>query len=99
MNKEETVKIKVKLPLITDEDIRVLDNNFGYIVNEVIKAQCKERELALLQLIIKKQQQVLIDIRELVKNNSIEIDGVHTEVCCSGDNILQIIDKVLKGDK
>ena len=60
MNKEETVKIKVKLPLITDEDIRVLDNNFGYIVNEVIKAQCKERELALLQLIIKKQQQVLI---------------------------------------
>lgn len=42
-------------------------------------------------------KQALIDIRELIKKDSIEIDGKYTEVCCSGENFLQIIDKVLGG--
>lgn len=44
-------------------------------------------------------KQALNEIRELIKNNSIEIDAKYTEVCCSGDDILQIIDKVLGDEK
>lgn len=40
-------------------------------------------------------KQALIDISNLVKKDSTEIDGKYTEVCCSGDDILQTIDKVL----
>lgn len=44
-------------------------------------------------------KQALIDISNLVKKDSTEIDGKYTEVCCSGDDILQTIDKVLGGIK
>jgi len=36
----------------------------------------------------------LIDISELVKNESVKVDENYTEVCCNGDEILQIINKV-----
>lgn len=98
MNKEETTKMKVKLPLITNEDIRVLDNYFGYIVNEVIKVQYKEREFALLQLIIKKQQQTLNEIREYMLKHLDLGPAAELDYYAVRQNILQIIDKVL-GDE
>ncbi len=101
MNKEETIKIKATLPLITDEEIKILDNNFGYITDKVIEAQCRETELALLQLIIKKQQQALKEIRNhIVINDELSkefllIKSMPKEL---KNDILQIIDKVLGGN-
>ena len=88
MNKETTVKYAIKTPLITYEEIRVLDNNFRSIVNEVIEAQCKEKELALLQLIIKKQQQALLDIREYaIKEKEFNDNQINEYKTCIETNL------------
>ena len=88
MNKEATIKYLIKTPLITYEEIRVLDNNFRSIVNEVIEAQCKEKELALLQLIIKKQQQALLDIREYaIKEKEFNDNQINEYKTCIETNL------------
>ena len=88
MNKETTVKYAIKTPLITADDIRILDSNFGSIVNEALKAQCKEKELALLQLIIKKQQQALLDIREYaIKEKEFNDNQINEYKTCIETNL------------
>ncbi len=88
MNKETTVKYAIKTPLITADDIRILDSNFGSIVNEVIEAQCKEKDLALLQLIIKKQQQALLDIREYaIKEKEFNDNQINEYKTCIETNL------------
>lgn len=39
-------------------------------------------------------KQALIEIREYIKLNCIEVDGKYTELVCEGEELLQIIDKV-----
>lgn len=77
-------------------------------INVCYKCECQCRQFQALKVIIEelhhseekeKLKQALIDISNLVKKDSIEIDGKYTEVCCSGDDILQTIDKVLGGIK
>ena len=88
MNKETTVKYAIKTPLITADDIRILDSNFGSIVNEALKAQCKEKDLALLQLIIKKQQQALLDIREYaIKEKEFNDNQINEYKTCIETNL------------
>ncbi|MDE6141623.1 MAG: hypothetical protein K2G03_03375, partial [Bacilli bacterium] len=43
-------------------------------------------------------KQSLIAISELVKNESVKVDENYTEVCCNGDEILQITNKALEGN-
>ena len=62
MNKEEIEKdntFKISMPLVTDEDIRKIDNNFENIVKEFTKSYVKEKDLVLAQYIMKNQQDKL----------------------------------------
>lgn len=59
LSKEEIEKdnaFKISVPLITDEEIRNIDNNFENIVNEFTKSYVKEKDLVIAQHIMQKQQ-------------------------------------------
>lgn len=74
LSKEEIEKdntFKISMPLITDEEIRQIDNNFENIVKEFTKSYVKEKDLVLAQYIIKKQQDK-IDQLESDKQKLIE---------------------------
>lgn len=74
LSKEEIEKdnaFKISMPLITDEDIRKIDNNFENIVKEFTKSYVKEKDLVLAQHIMKKQQDKL-DQLEADKQKLIE---------------------------
>lgn len=75
LSKEEIEKentFKISMPLITDEDIRKIDNNFENIVKEFTKSYVKEKDLVLAQYIMKKQQdkldQLESDKQKLIEN-------------------------------
>ncbi|MGN1269360.1 MAG: hypothetical protein ACI4UU_00600 [Clostridia bacterium] len=53
---EENNTLKISMPLITDEDIRRIDNNFETIVKEFTKSYVKEKDLVLAQYVMQKQQ-------------------------------------------
>ena len=61
MNKElkEDRVIKISMPLLTEREMLEIDNNFNEIVNEVHKQYIKEKDLAIAQYIIDKQQKEL----------------------------------------
>ena len=74
LSKEEIEKdntFKISMPLITDEDIRKIDNNFENIVKDFTKSYVKEKDLVLVQYIMKKQQDK-IDQLESDKQKLIE---------------------------
>lgn len=58
-SKEEIEKdntLKISVPLITNEELRNIDNNFESIINKFTKSYVKEKELAIAQYIMQKQQ-------------------------------------------
>ena len=63
MNREEIEKedrgISISMPLLTEKEMLEIDNNFNEIVNEVSKQYIKEKDLAIAQYIIGKQQKEL----------------------------------------
>lgn len=70
MNKEEIEEsnvLKVKVPLITDEELRKIDDNFNNIVNEFLKNVIYDKELAIAQYIISKQQRYIEQLENKVK--------------------------------
>ena len=74
LSKEEIKKdntLKISMPLITDEEIRMIDNNFENIVKEFTKSFLKEKELVLAQYVMQKQQDK-IDQLESDKQKLIE---------------------------
>ncbi|MGM9881506.1 MAG: hypothetical protein ACI31S_01530 [Bacilli bacterium] len=74
LSKEEIEKdntFKISMPLITEEDKRKIDNNFETIVAEFTKSYVKEKDLALTQYVMKKQQDK-IDQLESDKQKLIE---------------------------
>lgn len=62
---EKNYEFKMSVPLITEEDIRNIDNNFDYIVNEFNKQIIKDKELAIAQYIIQKQQAEIEELKAL----------------------------------
>lgn len=59
MSEKEENTLKISVPLITDEEIRRIDNNFNSIVDEFTKQFIHDKELAIAQHIIQKQQKEL----------------------------------------
>lgn len=104
LSKEEIEKdntFKISMPLITDEDIRKIDNNFENIVKEFTKSYVKEKDLVLAQYIMKKQQdkldQLESDKQKLIEKleevlKSIKQDGIYGY----DEDILEIL-SILKG--
>lgn len=68
---EKDNTFKISIPLITEEDKRKIDNNFETIVAEFTKSYVKEKDLALTQYVMKKQQDK-IDQLESDKQKLIE---------------------------
>lgn len=65
---EKDNTFKISMPLITDEDIRKIDNNFENIVKEFTKSYVKEKDLVLAQYIMKKQQDKIDQLESDNKN-------------------------------
>lgn len=104
MNKEEIEEdnraIKISMPLLTEEEMLKIDNNFNEIVDKIKNQFIKEKDLAIAQYIINKQQ------NKLEQKESI-LDKV-TEECRKQmkeyeDSILEIfpqkILKIIEGEK
>ena len=64
MSKTEEIKIKVTLPLITNEEIKNIDNNLNDIVHEFVKMQLEQKDMLLAQHIIEKQQNKIDKVLE-----------------------------------
>ena len=71
------------MPLITEEDIRKINNDFDGIINRFSKMIIKEKDLALAQYIIKTQQE---QINEL-KTNSIPKKKIEDKIKELKENI------------
>ena len=78
MSKTEEIKIKVTLPLITNEEIKNIDNNLNDIVHKFIKMQIEQEDILLLQHIIEKQQNKIDKAFEYLSQfkNDMEIGGI-----------------------
>lgn len=59
MNKEENenMKFKVSIPLLTQEEINGIDININEMINKFTQILVKEKDLAIAQHIIKRQQE------------------------------------------
>ena len=81
--KEDDRAIKISMPLLTEKEMLEIDNNFNEIVNKIKNQFIKEKDLAIAQYIINKQQ------KELQQKESI-LDKV--------TDSLDKLDKILKQD-
>lgn len=67
----ENNKLSVSIPLITDEETRQIDNNFDNVIEQFNKQIIHDKDLAMAQYIIQKQQDK-IDQLESDKQKLIE---------------------------
>ena len=67
MNKEE-IEIKASIPLLTQEEINGIDINMDEVINKFTKMIIKEKDLAIAQYIMQRQQE---KIEELEQKESI----------------------------
>ena len=61
--KEEENVCKISMPLISDDEMKQIDNNLDDIVNQATKQFIHDKELAMLQYIIQKQQEEIEEAR------------------------------------
>lgn len=70
---DEDNAIKASIPLISEEELRIIDNNFDNIVNQFIKQLIQNKDIAIAQHITRRQQAELekkdIEITKLKKHN------------------------------
>ena len=57
--KEDDRAIKISMPLLTEKEMLEIDNNFNEIVNKIKNQFIEEKDLAIAQYIINKQQKEL----------------------------------------
>lgn len=114
MNKEEIEKdntFKISVPLITEEDKRKIENNFETIVTEFTKSYVKERDLALTQYVMKKQQDKIDQLEsdkqkiiEKLEEEKFKIESTYSQI--NGNyfmaqdklDLIQEILSILKGE-
>lgn len=100
----ENNKLSVSIPLITDEDIRKIDNNFENIVKEFTKRYVKEKDLVLAQYIMKKQQdkidQLESDKQKLIEKLEEDKETLKKENADGTlqDYVIRLLE-ILKGEK
>ena len=78
IEKMKDEEIKVTIPLITNEEIKNIDNNLNDIVHKFIKMQIEQEDILLLQHIIEKQQNKIDKAFEYLSQfkNDMETGGV-----------------------
>ena len=60
---------KITIPLITEEEIQTIDNNLYSIIERFIELNIKDKDLALSQYIISKQQEVINKIIKYINED------------------------------
>lgn len=104
MNKEEIEKdnraIKISMPLLTEEEMLKIDNNFNEIVDKIKNQFIKEKDLAIAQYIINKQQKEL-EQKETILNKVTE--ECKKQMTTYEDSILEIFPgkllNIIEGEK
>ena len=99
--KEDDRAIKISMPLLTEKEMLEIDNNFNEIVNEVSKHYIKEKDLAIAQYIIGKQQKELEQKESILDKVTDKLEEVRRELDDDGfgyyaqeiTNILNIIEE------
>ena len=56
--------IKVKMPIITEEELRYIDNNFEEIVDKAEKVMVAKKEQITWQRLLSKQKKIIKDLKE-----------------------------------
>lgn len=100
---EENNAFKISMPLITDEDMRKIDNNFENIVKEFTKIYVKEKDLVLAQYVMKKQQDKIdkleSDKQKLIEKLEEAIDFAKTSKDLISKAKIEVLENVLKIQK
>ena len=104
MNKEEIEEdnraIKISMPLLTEEEMLKIDNNFNEIVDKIKNQFIKEKDLVIAQYIINKQQNKL-EQKETILNKVTE--ECRKQMKEYEDSILEIFPQkilnILEGEK
>lgn len=111
--KEDDRAIKISMPLLTEKEMLEIDNNFNEIVNKIKNQFIKEKDLAIAQYIINKQQKeleqketILDKVTEYIKNyiddKQNEYEAISESYICQTDEDEYIKEKELaiaKGQK
>lgn len=83
--KEEKITISVN-----QEDVQNIINCYEKDI-EYIKQL--EEENKSLQSQLKAKEEVIKEVKNIIKNNCIVLDGSYTEVVCTGEYLLEILSK------
>ena len=75
---DEDNAIKASIPLISEEELRIIDNNFDDIVNQFIKQFIKNKDIAIAQHIIQRQQAEIEKRNKIINNAITEIETLRT---------------------
>ena len=104
-NDDNGITLKATMPLITKEEMITIDNNLQNIVNEYIQKIVKDKDLALSQYIVKKQndekQRLISFLKDLIEETECAYNYKENDYKNSGKwNLLnEILDFVNKGEK
>lgn len=74
---ENNNTFKISVPLITEQELTTIDNNFESFVNKITESVIKEKDLAIAQYIIKKQK---YKIDQLEINNQKLIEKLEKDI-------------------
>ena len=97
--KEDDRAIKISIPLLTEKEMLEIDNNFKEIVNKIKNQYIKEKDLAIAQYIINKQQKELEEKESILDKVTDKLKEIRRELDDDGfgyyaqeiTNILNII--------
>ncbi len=94
---------KATVPLITEDEMKIINNDFNNTINKFLNTIIKDKDLATAQYIIKRQQEHMEElIRNSISKKKIEdkIEELNEEfknykidVNCSQDNYYELSDK------
>ena len=54
----------VRIPLITEQELKIIDNNLNNVINEITKQVIKNKDLAIAQHIIQKQEEKIDQLEQ-----------------------------------
>ena len=57
---------KVTAPLITEDEMKIINNDFDNTINKFLKMIIKDKDLATAQYIIKRQQEQINELKQIL---------------------------------
>lgn len=85
---------KATVPLITEQELKIINNNFDNMINKFLNMIIKDKDLATAQYIIKKQQEQINKLKRNSIPKQIIEDKIEYLNDIKGDNKQSILDKI-----